>query len=106
MVGPSDTPKIGPVVWGSDPSQSEVIEIGDWREHNSEEPGPFIVMEGNKVFRWATTFIADKAVVAAPPRSAQARISSRPSRTSPAARSRRDALTARRRPGDAIRRWW
>ena len=61
VVGPSDTPKIGPVVWGSDPSQSEVIEIGDWREHNSEEPGPFIVMEGNKVFRWATTFIADKA---------------------------------------------
>ncbi|CAI9411040.1 3-oxoacyl-[acyl-carrier-protein] synthase 3 [Aestuariimicrobium sp. T2.26MG-19.2B] len=62
VIGPSDTPGIGPVVWGSDPSQADVIEIDDWHAtHESDAPGPFITMEGQKVFRWATTFISDKA---------------------------------------------
>lgn len=58
VVGPSETPGIGPTVWGSDPAQHEVIEIDDWR--NDSDTGPFLHMEGRQVFRWATTFIADK----------------------------------------------
>lgn len=60
VVSGSDTPGIGPTVWGSDPSQHDVIQIDDWREES--ETGPFIHMEGRKVFRWATTFIADKTL--------------------------------------------
>lgn len=59
VVGPGETPAIGPTVWGSDPTQHEVIEIDDWR--GITETGPFLRMEGRAVFRWATTFIADKA---------------------------------------------
>lgn len=59
VVGPSESPGIGPTVWGSDPAQHEVIEIDDWR--TTDGKGPFIHMEGRAVFRWATTFIADKA---------------------------------------------
>lgn len=58
VVGPSEVPAIGPTVWGSDPSQVEVITVDDWR---TAETGPFISMEGQKVFKWATTFIAKKA---------------------------------------------
>ncbi len=60
IVGPSETPGIGPVVWGSDPSQSQVITIDDWREDRGGEP-PYIHMEGRQVFKWATTFIATQA---------------------------------------------
>lgn len=60
VVGGSDTPGIGPVVWGSSPEDHEVIQIDDWREDREGEP-PYIHMEGRKVFRWATTFIAGKA---------------------------------------------
>lgn len=61
VVGPSDTPGFGPVVWGSDPSQAEVIEIDDWNDVDPDtQKGPYIHMEGQKVFRWATTFIAQK----------------------------------------------
>ena len=45
---------IGPVVWGSDPS--EAIAIEGWR--------PYIVQEGQKVFRWATTSVPAIAVEA------------------------------------------
>lgn len=61
VIGPSEVPAIGPTVWGSDPAAHEVIEIDDWRE---VEGRPFIHMEGRKVFRWATTTIADKAAEA------------------------------------------
>ncbi len=60
VIGPSETNGIGPVIWGSDASQADVITIDDW---STVTPGsaPYIHMEGRKVFRWATTFIADKA---------------------------------------------
>lgn len=61
VIGPSDTPAIGPTLWGSDPSQHEVITIDDWRDEREAGEGPFIHMEGRQVFRWATTFIAGKA---------------------------------------------
>ena len=44
-VGDGEEPGIGPVVWGSDPGDAIVIE--GWR--------PYIVQEGQRVFRWATT---------------------------------------------------
>ncbi|MEU4574869.1 MULTISPECIES: beta-ketoacyl-ACP synthase III [Nonomuraea] len=47
VVGPSDTPGIGPVVWGSSGDKSEAIRIDD--RHSS------LQQEGQTVFRWATT---------------------------------------------------
>jgi 3-oxoacyl-(acyl-carrier-protein) synthase III len=65
VVGPSDTPAIGPVVWGSDGSQYELIrQKEDWRDvvGTPAVPGsgvmPHLVMEGNPVFRWASFAMA------------------------------------------------
>ena len=60
VLGPSDVPAMGPVVWGSNPDQSEVITIDSWSDM---APGvnPKIQMDGKKVFRWATTYIANKS---------------------------------------------
>ncbi len=49
-----DKPGIGPVVWGSSPS--EAIRIEGWR--------PYIQQEGQAVFRWATTALAPLALQA------------------------------------------
>lgn len=62
VVGPSETPAIGPTVWGSKPEGHEVIQIDDWRTVG--EAGPKIHMEGREVFKWATTAIVAKAVEA------------------------------------------
>ena len=59
VVGPSDVPGISPTEWGSDPSQAEVITIDDWGQLESGQV-PYIRMDGAKVFRWATTFIAER----------------------------------------------
>ncbi|MEV4252649.1 beta-ketoacyl-ACP synthase III [Spirillospora sp. NPDC049652] len=56
VVGPSDTPGIGPVVWGSDGSQPERIQI--------ENRKAYIQQEGQAVFRWATTAVAPTALAA------------------------------------------
>jgi 3-oxoacyl-[acyl-carrier-protein] synthase III len=61
VVGPSDTPGIGPVVWGSDGEQYDLIrQKEDWRDVvASEKPGmPHLVMQGNPVFRWASFAMA------------------------------------------------
>lgn len=61
IVGPSDTPGIGPVVWGSDGEQYDLIrQREDWREAmTSDEPAmPHITMQGNAVFRWAAFSMA------------------------------------------------
>lgn len=47
VVGPSDTPGIGPVVWGSAGDRSDAIII--------EDRNGFLHQEGQTVFRWATT---------------------------------------------------
>ncbi|GGL18997.1 beta-ketoacyl-ACP synthase III [Planomonospora parontospora] len=47
VVGPSDTPGIGPVVWGSAGDKAEAIMVKD--RHS------FLQQEGQTVFRWATT---------------------------------------------------
>ena len=61
VVGPSDVPGIGPVVWGSDGEQFDLIrQREDWRDVlASENPEmPHLVMQGNAVFRWASFTMA------------------------------------------------
>jgi len=47
VLGPSDTPAVGPVVWGSDGDQSSAIAIPEGEKAMS--------MAGQAVYRWATT---------------------------------------------------
>ena len=57
VVGPSDEPGIGPVVWGSDGEQYDLIrQKEDWRDViKQDRPGmPHLIMQGNPVFRWAS----------------------------------------------------
>ncbi|MFC6286777.1 beta-ketoacyl-ACP synthase III [Nocardioides sp. GCM10027113] len=65
VVGPSDTPGVGPVVWGSDGEQFDLIrQKEDWRDvvGTPAVPGsgvmPHLVMQGNPVFRWASFAMA------------------------------------------------
>ena len=55
VIGPSETPGIGPTVWGSDGAQWDVIsQKHSWmqlREHTVEWPA--LTMQGQTVFRWA-----------------------------------------------------
>lgn len=53
VIGRSDEPGIGPVVWGSDGSHATTIEI--------PADGQYIVQEGQAVFRWATGQLAPVA---------------------------------------------
>ncbi|WP_148575249.1 beta-ketoacyl-ACP synthase III [Nocardioides caldifontis] len=64
VVGPSDEPGIGPVVWGSDGEQSDLIrQREDWRDViASDNPRmPHLTMQGNAVFRWAAFEMAKVA---------------------------------------------
>jgi 3-oxoacyl-[acyl-carrier-protein] synthase-3 len=61
VVGPSDTAGIGPVVWGSDGEQYDLIrQREDWREvvASGSQRMPHLVMQGNAVFRWAAYAMA------------------------------------------------
>ncbi|GAA2143533.1 ketoacyl-ACP synthase III [Nocardioides koreensis] len=61
VVGPSDTPGIGPVVWGSDGEQFDLIrQREDWRDviASGEPVMPHLMMQGNPVFRWASFAMA------------------------------------------------
>jgi 3-oxoacyl-[acyl-carrier-protein] synthase-3 len=49
-----EEPGIGPVIWGSAPEKGDTIKIEGWR--------PYIVQEGQAVFRWATTALAPIAL--------------------------------------------
>ncbi|TQK19644.1 3-oxoacyl-[acyl-carrier-protein] synthase-3 [Microbacterium sp. SLBN-154] len=55
VVGPSDTPGIGPTVWGSDGSKSDAVGMNhtltDFRD--GKAPWPTLRQEGPTVFRWA-----------------------------------------------------
>lgn len=62
VVGPSETNGIGPVIWGSDGDQADVInQTTDWLTAAREGRPAYIAMQGQSVFRWATGFIADAA---------------------------------------------
>ncbi len=71
IVGPSDTPAIGPTIWGSDGSQWETISQRDsWVELNDSGGvgSSAIGMAGQSVFRWAVwgmAPVAQKALDAA-----------------------------------------
>lgn len=64
VVGPSDTPAIGPAVWGSDPSQDDAIWTEDWFDALDAGRPPVVHMNGKAVYLWGTTFIAEKATEA------------------------------------------
>ncbi|SER68355.1 3-oxoacyl-[acyl-carrier-protein] synthase-3 [Propionibacterium cyclohexanicum] len=64
VVGPSETPAIGPAVWGSDPSQDDAIWTEDWFDALGTGRPPVVHMNGRAVYLWGTTFIAEKAVEA------------------------------------------
>ena len=68
VIGPSDEPGIGPVVWGSDGSQADLIAQDhswlDWRDQLAKDPSteaPAMRMKGQPVFRWATVEMAKVA---------------------------------------------
>ncbi len=62
IVGPSQTNGIGPVVWGSDGSQSPAIrQTAEWSEAVAGAEWPHLAMDGRAVFKWATGFIAEAA---------------------------------------------
>ncbi|WGL51080.1 ketoacyl-ACP synthase III [Nocardioides sp. BP30] len=62
VVGPSDEPGIAPVVWGSAGEQADLIKQDvDWLTWSADAdhaPQPYLVMDGNPVFRWASFAMA------------------------------------------------
>ena len=56
VVGPSDEPGFGPIVWGSDGDMAETITI--------DEQTGFFRQDGQSVFRWATSNVAPVALEA------------------------------------------
>lgn len=62
LVGPSDQPGIGPVVWGSDGHQADVIrQQENWDDALASGEFPHLMMQGNQVFRWASYAMAKVA---------------------------------------------
>ncbi len=64
VIGPSDTPAIGPTVWGADGSQLDAITMsGRYEDLRDDETAeyPHVVMQGQAVFRWA---VHDMSIVA------------------------------------------
>jgi 3-oxoacyl-[acyl-carrier-protein] synthase III len=62
VVGPSDEPGIGPVVWGSDGERADLItQKVDWFDALSTGERPWLMMQGNPVFRWASYTMAKVA---------------------------------------------
>lgn len=60
VVGPSDEPRIGPVVWGADGAAADVLKMTEtWDEYEGGEK-PKIYMEGQAVFKWASQTVARK----------------------------------------------
>ncbi len=63
VVGPSDTPGIGPTVWGSDGSKADAVTMNhtltEFRD--GESPWPTLRQEGPTVFRWAVWEMAKVA---------------------------------------------
>lgn len=62
VIGPSEVPGIGPAVWGSEINTGEIIHSDEFEVAVAGGFNPKIHMEGNKVFRWATTYIVEKTV--------------------------------------------
>lgn len=58
VVGPSEEPGIGPVVWGSSGDKANHIQTPDWFDAIEAKETPWLTMEGNPVFRWASYAMA------------------------------------------------
>jgi len=69
VIGPSDTPGIGPTVWGSDGSQAQAIrQTHSWKATQDGAGWPTLRQEGQSVFKWAVwqmAPVAQKALDAA-----------------------------------------
>lgn len=70
VIGPSDVPGIGPVVWGSDGERAgAIVQTAAWDEvlgphgepRDLERTFPTLRMEGREVFKWASYTVAAKA---------------------------------------------
>ena len=63
VVGPSDTPGIGPTIWGSDGAQWQAISQREsWTDiRDTDKKWPAITMAGQTVFRWAVWGMAPVA---------------------------------------------
>lgn len=63
VVSASETPGIGPTIWGSDGAQWDVIsQTESWIEVHEQDLGwPHIGMQGQRVFRWAVWGMAKVA---------------------------------------------
>ncbi|HEU5486450.1 MAG TPA: beta-ketoacyl-ACP synthase III, partial [Microlunatus sp.] len=64
VVGPSPTPAIGPVVWGSDGEHADLITQTEPWDQVMESPDPHwpaLRMDGNPVFKWASFTMAKAA---------------------------------------------
>jgi 3-oxoacyl-[acyl-carrier-protein] synthase-3 len=61
VVGRSDTPGIGPVVWGADGGQKETItHSASWLDmRDGDTPWPTLRMNGPAVYRWAIGLVPD-----------------------------------------------
>ena len=66
VVGPATEPGIGPVAWGADGAQSDlIVQSPTWAEVAAGAPGkPALRMQGPAVFRWATSRMVPLAVEA------------------------------------------
>jgi 3-oxoacyl-[acyl-carrier-protein] synthase-3 len=64
VVGPSEEPGIGPVVWQADGSRNAALRMtAPWHDGTGERPDarPAITMSGWKVYRWATNELVPAA---------------------------------------------
>ena len=66
VIGPSDTPGIGPTIWGADGSEFEAITIEPNIHQQQEQYAatgtvtkPVLHMQGQKVFKWAVGSMVD-----------------------------------------------
>jgi 3-oxoacyl-[acyl-carrier-protein] synthase III len=67
VIGPSEEVGIGPVVWGSDGEQFDLIrQDQDWRDVLAQDNPtmPHLIMQGSAVFRWASFAMAKIAQAA------------------------------------------
>ena len=68
LIGPSDIPRIGPTVWGSDGSHADAITMThSWLDYKyataaDQVEWPTARQEGPSVYRWAISAIPDAAV--------------------------------------------
>ncbi len=63
VIGPSEVNGVSPVVWGSDGEGGPSIQqTMDWAGAVQDSAWPYIAMDGQHVFRWATGFVATAAL--------------------------------------------